>query len=165
MACFARVASAAAAYEIAPKYCTHLQQLSARLHAEHARNFTIHCTDYRRHVGLDADFVTWWAEEPILKNKNVLSALKAQLQQGRLRATAEAIMIFDPKWGPDRRDHQLVMAGTYADKPTWTEDVQVEETALCRNSTDARLRKKPYLCGRARGIFHLAGVRIASVKE
>lgn len=43
MACFARVASAAAAYEIAPKYCTHLQRLSGRLHEEHGRNFTIHC--------------------------------------------------------------------------------------------------------------------------
>ena len=123
-------------------------------------------TDYRRHAGLDSDFITWWAEEPILKNKNVLRALKAQLKEGRLRPTAEAIMIFDPKWPPDLRDYKAIMAGgVYADKPAWAEDVQVEETALCRNSTDGRLRKRPYLCARAQGVFHLAGVRIASVRD
>ena len=41
-----------------------------------AKLFSVACTDYRRGVGLDADVVTWWAEEPVLKNAAVLRELK-----------------------------------------------------------------------------------------
>ena len=165
MACFARVAASAAAYEISPKYCTHLRELSARLAADHGANFTIHCADYRRHSGLDADVITWWAEEPVLKNLNVLRALKGQMKLGRLRASAQAVMIFDPRWPPDLRDYRMLLEGTHAAKPSWTEDVQVEEGALCRASSDARLRKRRSLCNRASGVFHVVGLPIASVRD
>ena len=41
----------------------------------------------------------------------------------------------------------------------------VVETARCLSSSDKRLRRRPSLCRRAAGTFHVMGLRVSESKE
>jgi hypothetical protein len=152
----AQVASAATAYEVSAPYCRHLEKRSAGA-------YRVACTDYRRATGLDADIVTWWAEEPVLKNGGVLRELLRLQAAGQLRSTAEAILVFDPQWPPDLRDWQKLRAAA-SPSSSWSQTVRFNETAQCYASSDSRLRRRRSLCRRAVGVFHVLGLRIADYR-
>ena len=65
-----------------------------------------------------------------------------------------------PQWGPDVRDWKGLPSLVNA---SFTEDVRVDEQALCEHSKEPLLRRKRYLCTRANATFHVMGVPIASV--
>ena len=112
--------------------------LSAELHAEHGRNFTLHCTDYRRHVGLNAGVVTGSrAEEPILKNDIVLRALKAQLQAAGAAA------------GVGEADRSAVVMVAMSDDGQWIATADAAQQVHC-HSVDG-LRVWPRSPGGERG--------------
>ena len=118
-------------------------------------NFSVDCRAYQK-ADLDADVITWWAEEPILRNWDVLQRLASGVQSGRVRATAEALLIFDPQWPPDLADWRDFGAPL----AHWTANVSFDESDLCRRSADRRLASKRYLCKRAKGTLHVAAISV-----
>jgi len=75
ISCFAQVARRATAIELSPAYCKKLRERSGRLHNSTGRHFAVDCRSYRN-ADLDADVITWWAEEPILKELGRLAGAR-----------------------------------------------------------------------------------------
>lgn len=161
MSCWARHAKHATAIELDPKYCKALERRSRTL-PQDAR-FNVSCADYRKAAMnlLDGDFVTWW-EQPPLHNIEALDVLHAKLRAHRLRPTAEAVLLFDPKWPADR-----VSFSRICPLARWSQQIffneqeeclkRVREGAIVSKHRDAERR----LCDRAKGFFQVVGVRIS----
>ena len=158
MSCFAQVARRATAVELSSTYCQKLRERSHQLMLSTGSNFSVDCRAYQK-ADLDADVITWWAEEPNLRNWDVLQRLASGVQSGRVRATAEALLIFDPQWPPDLADWRDFGAPL----AHWTANVSFDESDLCRRSADRRLTSKRYLCKRAKGTLHVAAISVNSL--
>eukprot|EP00320_Phaeocystis_rex_P000401 CAMPEP_0119066868 /NCGR_PEP_ID=MMETSP1178-20130426/9298_1 /TAXON_ID=33656 /ORGANISM="unid sp, Strain CCMP2000" /LENGTH=540 /DNA_ID=CAMNT_0007048497 /DNA_START=283 /DNA_END=1905 /DNA_ORIENTATION=- len=163
MSCFARVARRATAVELSSTYCQKLRERSQQLMLSAGSNFSVDCRAYQQ-ADLDADVITWWAETPILKNWDVLQRLARGVQSGQVRATAEALLIFDPLWPPDLADWRDFGAPL----AHWTTNVSFDETDLCWRSHERRLgrltgARRERLCNRAKGVFHVAAISINSL--
>ena len=98
MACFSLVARSAIAVEKDPKYCQKLEERSKALRGKGANGFDVKCSGYQE-ATLDADVFTWWQQEPHLKNAEVLSHLRRHQQEGKIRAGAQAILLFENGYG------------------------------------------------------------------
>ena len=166
MECFAQAAASATAFEIDAKYCKKLKHRSSLLAARTGgtSNFTVACMDYRKantiHLGR-ADYFTWWAQEPMLKNREVLGRLRSMLEQGHVSRNAHALFVFDLKWWVDVCDLNAFRAWS---RFTSLQSVIVNETASCFASHALRpanasprgwARHVQRLCDRARGEFLL----------
>lgn len=95
MSCFVRTASHAIAYEAEKKYCT---KLEARQRGE-GTNYTVSCTLFGSADMAsfpDADVYHWWFGRDFL-NKQLLYELCRRVSCGQLRASAIAVVLFDPK--------------------------------------------------------------------
>jgi len=158
ISCYAQFARRATAIELSPAYCKKLRERSGRLLNSTGHSFSVDCRSYQK-ADLDADVITWWAEEPILTNWGVLQTLARQMQLGHVRTTAEALLVFDPQWPPDLSDWQDFGAAL----SIWSANVSVHEKDKCKASSNKKLRSKPYLCKRAEGIFHVAAFTIGTV--
>jgi len=158
ISCFAQVARRATAIELSPAYCKKLRERSGRLHNSTGRHFAVDCRSYRN-ADLDADVITWWAEEPILKNWGVLQVLAEHVQSGHVRRAAEALLVFDLQWPPDLSDWHDFGAAL----ATWSANVSAHERDRCRGSDNKRLRSKPSLCKRAEGTFRVAAFAIGTL--
>ena len=154
MACFSQVASAVTAVERSARYCSALRNRSAALQARARSGFHVLCEDYRKADGLDADFFTWWQEPPHLFNFAVLAQLRDLVDRGRVRSSAEAILIFDDGYRLDRRDWKRLAAHNWT---SWNTSVLVDERKLCLRVNN------PHLCVRARGRFNIAGIPLSRV--
>ena len=100
MACFAQTARAAIAVEIDRHYCEILRKRAARLAQRGSGNFTVVCQDYRK-AHLDGDIFTWWEQAPFLTNHVAIQHLRRELQAGRIRKSAQAVVLFDMSWQDD----------------------------------------------------------------
>ena len=157
MECFARVARRAVAIELAEKYCRRLEHRSRVLESFGA-NFSIVCGDYRTvGKGIDADFITWWQQEPHLVNRAVLESLSALRGRGLIRASAVAALVFDGSY-----DHDMTSLGELKGRGlvSWSESVPFEERALCCAKHRWRGACSSH-CRRASGVFHVAGVPLS----
>jgi hypothetical protein len=155
MACFARVTLSAVAVEMNPTYCKKLEMRSQSVVSQSgAGAFSVRCTRYQD-VAVDADVFTWWQQYPHLKNEAVLTHLRKQLDAGSIRQSAMAIILFEVGYSDDIRSWQR-LRGIAA----WNETVEFDETTLCKAQIEKR---KHWLCSRAHGTFHVAGIRIADV--
>lgn len=87
MRCFAQVTRRAVAFEFDHRYCGRLQRYGG------FTNFTAVCGDYTNTSTvslLDADFITWWQQAPVLNNSDVLWHLREFQRKGRIRQSALA---------------------------------------------------------------------------
>ena len=134
--CYAQLTRPATAIELSERYCKALERRSIALQRPAAFNVT--CQDYRQAATLDADVVTWW-EQPPLRNDEVLLTLHNELLNGRLRPTAEAVLLFDPKYPSDVTSFRVA----------------------CVRSRSGALASPRRLCDRAYGFFLVAGVAIS----
>lgn len=151
MACFARAARSAVGVEANPIHCERLMQ---RARASGGA-FTVRCEPYLQSIGVDADVFTWWQQTPHLSNVEVLQHLRRQQQAGAVRPTALAIMLFEVGHADDMHSYLRVRN---LSSPQWSETVHFDEAALCKR----RIRQRR-LCLRARGSFHVVGIRLADV--
>ena len=159
MRCFARVASRAFAVEMDKSYCAFLGDQSLKLSREHrGASFKVLCGDYRLVQGLDGDVITWWQQDPFLRNFAILNSLRSMLDAGRIRRTAKAIFLLDPKYPVDVQDHRrLRKSGWWKTNVTIT--VPFNEKAACVASKKVKLSQ----CERARGHFLIVVVPIMEV--
>ena len=100
MACFAQTARTAIAVEIDKPYCEILRRRATRLVRKGTGNFTVVCEDYRKRR-LDGDIFTWWEQAPFLTNQAAIQHLRRELHAGRIRASAQAVVLFDMSWQDD----------------------------------------------------------------
>jgi len=158
MECFARSARRAVAIELAAPYCRKLERRSRLLEATGA-NFSIVCGDYRR-VGeqIDADYITWWQQEPHLVNGAVLDNLRALQAHGLIRQSAEAAIVFDGSYESDMRSLGEMRARGWV---AWSETVEFDERTLCCAKHRWRGGCSSH-CRRASGVFHVAGVPLVA---
>lgn len=158
MACFALHAKRATAVEYAPEYCATLRTRSAAMEAEHAGSFGVSCSDYRM-VSLDADVVTWWEQRPLL-NLDALKHLWREQQAGRLRPSAEAVLLFDAKWFLDRKSWIAICPIA-----AWSKHVEFNEISLClqQRAAGKGARDASESCSRAAGHLIVAGIPVRRV--
>ena len=154
MACFSQVARTAAAIEMDPMACKNLVERSRLLGERGRRSFTIKCEAYQK-LSLDADVFTWWQQEPVLRNAEVLSHLRRQQRAGGIRPSAIAILLFENGFEEDMRSLR-----TLRNISSWEEEVPFDETKLCKQM----YRTKQWFRKRASGSYTVLGLPLARVK-
>jgi len=154
MSCFARAARSSVAVEMDPTYCAKLEQ-RARVIGGGRAAFAVHCDRYQS-TALDADVFTWWQQSPHLKNVEVLQHLRRQQKAGSIRPDAMAIVLYEVGYPDDMRSFLRVRNISTA--TAWSETVPFDESALCKR----RMRQR-WFHTRARGSFHVVGIRLADV--
>ena len=157
MNCFTMHAKKATAVEYAQNYCRSLERRAREIEATHpGKGYSVTCSDYRT-VVLDADIITWWEQDPLLNIPGLRHARREQ-ELGKVRATAEAILLFDPKWFMD-------VAGWKALCPlaSWSVRIPFDERPKCLSDHGGRSPDGPETCDRAFGHFIVAGIPISSV--
>ena len=107
MSCFCKYAKKATAVELATHYCGKLRERSDALKQAGGNGFEVLCSDYRKAPNLDADIFTWWQEPPHLRNHAALESLLGFVLAKKVRSTAIAAMVFDPKFHMDAADYQI----------------------------------------------------------
>ena len=157
MACFAKFASDATAIEYDETYCKKLEQRGSR----ESLRFEVRCQDFYL-ADLDADFITWWQQYP-LTNIAALARLKQLQCVGKVRSTAEAILVFDTKWAHDMNDF-LKLKQWFS----WQEEVQFDERVRCEKfqaSGAAGREETGFSCDRSQGMFIAAGLPVVNVPD
>ena len=156
MDCFARVSSKATAVEMSVPYCKRLRRRARALRASGAGDFKVVCQAYQNATPADADIITWWQQAPHLQNEDVLLRLRTMQQQGFLRSSAQAIIIFDEGWPNDMKSFARLRP-----EATWVERVPFDERALCFRMLDGA-KSFSETCERAFGAFMILGIRLSS---
>ena len=158
MNCFTMHAKKATAIEYAQGYCRSLERRAKKIEATHpGKGYSVTCSDYRAGGVLDADIITWWEQDPLL-NIPGLRHTRREQKLGKVRATAEAILLFDPKWFMD-------VDGWKALCPlaSWSVRIPFDERPKCLSDHGGQSPKGPETCDRAFGHFIVAGIPISSV--
>ena len=88
MNCFAQFARSAVAIEKSEEHCSFLKERSSLL----AHPYRVECKGYEE-VYVDADYYTWWSEEPFLYNVQALLHLRKGQLAGKIRANATALLL------------------------------------------------------------------------
>jgi hypothetical protein len=162
MICFATQAKSAIALEMNPKDCAGLRERSTQFRADHASSAEVKvlCQKYQDGIA-DADVFTWWQEAPALSNSCLLKHLRAQLEIGKIRKGAEAVMLFDTQtadWIGDKRSWKAVQSLV-----SWSARIPFDERELCLSMTRGSKRIRPSVCRRAVGLFLAAAIPIERV--
>lgn len=157
MSCFCKYAKKATAVELATHYCGKLRERSDALKQAGGNGFEVLCSDYRKAPNLDADIFTWWQEPPHLRNHAALESLLGFVLAKKVRSTAIAAMVFDPKFHMDAADYKIYRKYAVGEG-AWADTVPVDEFDLCH-----KLVRKHALCGRARGTFYTLGVPLLAL--
>jgi len=158
MACFAQTARAAIAVEIDRHYCEILRKRAARLAQRGSGNFTVVCQDYRK-AHLDGDIFTWWEQAPFLTNQAAIQHLRREVHAGRVRPSAQAVVLFDMSWQEDVDSLKQLIS-----QAAWAKNVPYDEEALCRQkqrellAAGKRRTDSSETCKRAKGRFIVAGI-------
>ena len=153
MCCFALAAKSATAVEFNREYCTILQHRSDSLQRTTGRSFRVECARYQK-VALDrADVLTWWFGGNGLDSAALLH-LRERHDAGGLKPNASAIVLFEAGTADD--DASFKALQSFA---AWREEVPFDEAAMC----SWKYFRKPWLCTRSKGSYHVAGFRIADV--
>ena len=148
MACFVQAARTAVAIELDKDYCKNLASRSAE--QANVPRFTVLCRSYQAGVP-DADVYTWWQQTPHFSDSEVLKYLRGQQAEGKIRATAEAVMLVDTSNEDDRKSWAKM-------RPNATRHVKIpfDERNECRK------RKREGLCSRAHGDFIVVGIPLGA---
>ena len=80
----------------------------------------------------------------------MLHYLRQQQEKGRIRATAEAVLLVDTSFRLD-----LKSWASFKHRAAWQESVSFDERASCRQRSS---KKMMHLCSRAKGRFIVAGI-------
>ena len=158
MLCFARVAKTAVAVEMEPPYCAKLRRRSLALARMSGRNFSVRCERYQESTP-DADVYTWWQQVPRLSNEGVLAHLARLRRQGHVRASAEAILLFDNSHGPDVASLRRLRRHF-----RWFFVVRFDEHALCLRLLPPGHKDRRW-CFRAKGTFTVGSVPIGRASD
>eukprot|EP00746_Dinoflagellata_sp_MGD_P002347 gnl/MRDRNA2_/MRDRNA2_104556_c0_seq1.p1 gnl/MRDRNA2_/MRDRNA2_104556_c0~~gnl/MRDRNA2_/MRDRNA2_104556_c0_seq1.p1 ORF type:complete len:243 (+),score=37.03 gnl/MRDRNA2_/MRDRNA2_104556_c0_seq1:168-896(+) len=161
MNCFARVTRSAIAIELDPTYCRLLQQRSTVLYAAMKVGYKVICNKFPK-VAPDGDIYTWWQQEPYLMNIPMLQHLRRLYDEGRIRKTAEVIILIDTKYHKDTKSWQKIQAWA-----SWHQKVPFDEQQLCNRLIakydETKDRTQAALCSRAHGFFIVAAVPIQNL--
>ena len=158
MMCFAQTARTAVAVEIERPYCEILRRRSMNLQRRGEGNFTVVCNDFKR-ARLDGDVFTWWEQAPHLTNVDAVTHLRREVQRGRIRKSAEAVVLFDMSWRDD-----VISLQKLVEQAAWTRNINFDEEALCLRKQQLLLRAgrrrkdSSESCERAKGRFIVAGI-------
>jgi len=158
MMCFAQTARSATAVELDREYCSVLRRRAAHAVRRGLRNFTVVCQDFKR-AQLDADVFTWWEQAPHLTNIDAVQHLRRQVESGRIRRSAEAVVLFDMSWKDDVDSLRVLI-----EQAAWSQNVPFDEEALCLQKQQQQLRTgkrrkdSSESCERAKGRFVVAGI-------
>ena len=144
MACFVEAARTAVAFEPGQGYCNKLKSRSSAQAS--ARNLKVLCRSYQAGVP-DADVYTWWQQTPHLTDSEVLKYLRVQQAEGKIRATAEAVILVDTTNADDLKSWAIIRTSA-----AWHVNIAFDERDECQK------RKREGLCSRAHGEFIVAGV-------
>lgn len=90
------------------------------------------------------------SQGPHLINEAALKYLRGMLKSGRVRQTAQAVLLFDMGWKRDIASWRAYNASGLA---AWSQEIHFDETTLCRKHHG----NKPGCQKRARGAFIVAG--------
>lgn len=144
--CFAQRARSAVAVEMDPEYCEVLRQRAGA-----ARGlFRVGCDAYQNCTP-DADYYTWWQDTNNLGDELLLAHLRKQQRLGRIRPSAQAVLVFDLKWPADKASLESLRPLASS-----TRLVRHDERQLCRS-----LGLNYGMCAaRASGTFMLATIPI-----
>lgn len=96
------------------------------------------------------------SRHPHLQNEDVLLRLRTMQQQGFLRSSAQAIIIFDEGWPNDMKSFARLRP-----EATWVERVPFDERALCFRMLEGA-KSFSETCERAFGAFMILGIRLSS---
>ena len=98
-------------------------------------------------------------EYPLL-NTGALTHLHNEVISGRVRSTAQAVLLFDPKWRLDR-----VGWPKLCPIASWSRRIEFDEKQLCHEKKQAGAGsfnpRHPASCTRAQGHFIVAGFPVA----
>ena len=152
ISCISKTASTSAAIEYDISYCTKLKE-----RAKHNNlTYSVKCEDFFKSTDLDADFITWWQQSP-LRNDAVLRKLRSEQCRGRIRSSAQVILLFDESWPRDMKDFYS-LKGIFS----WYVKIPFDEKKLCLRDQNERSKRKAYDCRRASGTFRVAGILLKS---
>jgi len=154
MMCFSHSAKRATAIELYRKYCRKLQGRTQLLNFSTGKHFSVHCAAYQAHIP-DGDVYTWWQQPPHIVNSRILAHLACKQALGRIRQNAEALVLFDMGFGPDRSSL------AYLRKARWVNSSHVidyNESSLCLSMYSSKK-----LCARAAGRFTVARIELKVV--
>ena len=129
--------------------------MSVQEHVPASGMFRVHCQAYEKVPDLDGDAFTWWQQFPHLKNERVLQNLRKRQLSGQIRPDAMAILLFEDGYRDDMRSYEGLQ-----NLAEWHEVIEFDEAAQCRRIYGAHRR---WLINRAKGRFHVIGVRVANV--
>eukprot|EP00966_Prymnesium_polylepis_P231535 5356811-Prymnesium_polylepis.1 len=165
MRCFAQVVREAVAIELDQRYCRSLEQGAAQLRRQGRGNYSTCCCDYRSSdagaAALDADYITWWQQPPVLQNEVILEHLRKLFNAGSIRKSARAVFMFDPLHEPDvqswERLHPLF---------EWHESVGFNESKRCcqlyvKRRHPTRSCDGTIYCRRAVGEMRIAAIALS----
>lgn len=151
ISCFAHFASTAIALEYDRTYCARLEE-RARLQYT-PPIWSVECADAFKYKNLDADVITWWQQYP-LTNFAVLKRLKEEQCAGRVRPSAQAILLFDEKWPKDMKDFELLRSMF-----SWQKSISFDEHEMCASDTKNEIKED--FCYRSKGVFIVASLPLA----
>lgn len=155
MVCFSQVARKATAIEYNEGECEELRRRSSGLRAAGNGSFEVVCNDYRK-TSVDGDVYTWWQQDP-LTDRGLLGHLARMRDQKKLRAGAEAWILFDHGWEADRKSLSKLEGLARLRK-----DMDVDEVDRCTKMLP-RNHKYYKICWRAKATFTVLAIPIASV--
>lgn len=156
--CIARVTKSAIAVELDRGYCAVLRKRASELIAMRRGNYSVMCTDFRKGCP-DADLYTWWQQGRSLENYRTLDFLNREQSAGRIRMSAEAVILFDHSWSHDLHSLQRLRPHL-----SWITNVSFDEVRLCHHLS-ARGVKNPLCRSRAQGKFSVGGIQIRDVNK
>lgn len=161
MACFARVAQVAVAYEMDQQYCASLRRRANQMEAAGNGTFRVSCqaVNGRSHL-VDADVYTFWMEGWL--QDRLLDILAQARWRGHIRPTAVALMVVDHS-EKDQMD-------SLRDRRAQVEhsiDVHYDEVAQCHARYPGKIiidgGKGTVPCKRAAGTITVAVIPIARI--
>mmetsp|Transcript_84666 Transcript_84666/g.253917 ORF Transcript_84666/g.253917 Transcript_84666/m.253917 type:complete len:192 (-) Transcript_84666:201-776(-) len=142
---------------IAGRYCDKLNRRAARLRTAHHVNLTVVCNSYKSTCP-DAEVYIWWEEGPNLLNPDVLSHLKQLHSARRIRASAQAVLLFDHSL------ERAIQPQLHQLQPSirWRVKISFDERARCLSKYG---NTTAIPCSRAAGAFTIVGVPLATYQE
>ncbi len=84
----------------------------------------------------------------------MLKRLKEEQCAGRVRPSAQAILLFDEKWPKDMKDFELLRSMF-----SWQKSISFDEHEMCASDTKNEIKED--FCYRSKGVFIVASLPLA----
>ena len=160
LSCFATVARSAQAIEFEPKYCRRLEKRSQSLRDATGSSFGVQYGRYQEALDSaslrNAEVFTWWFGGNGLDSA-ALHYLRTTHDAGKVQPDASAIVLFEAGTRDDEVSFNAVRPHA-----SWEKTVPFDEREQCHVKY-AIGQRKPWLCNRSNGSYHVLGFRVGSI--